>query len=89
MSKRTKDYKKQKEFWLLLAVLGSLVTKNGKMCFKFLVQGIVRELGTFCVCVKSIRCNSKIDIANNKTSCLMPWVAEFQIKLNSHLCQIS
>lgn len=88
MSKRKKDYKKQKEHWLFLAVLGSLVTENGKITFTFLAQGIVRELGTFLCLCQNTCCNSKIDVANNKTSCLMPWVAEFQIKLNSYLCQI-
>ena len=50
---RTKDYKEEKEDWLLLAVLGSLGTENDKIkVLNSWLKADVRESGTCCVCQK-------------------------------------
>ena len=75
------------EDWLLLAVLRSLKENDKIKVLNFWLKAEKKNWG-LTVSVKNIFCNSKIDIAKDKTLGLMLWVAEYQISSNSPLCQI-
>lgn len=61
-----KDYKEE-EGWLFPAALESLMTKNVRLKFKVLAQGVVRELGSYYVCAKSIFCCAKSTFCCNNS----------------------